>query len=222
MIEMFPPTYLYIKQHSVTGLKYLGKTINNPYKYNGSGKYWSKHIKKHGKEHVKTLWCKLFTDKEEISKIALALSEMYDIVDSLYWANMKLENGLDGLDSKSAKKYTKGIPKSDKHKKQLSLSLTGHAVTEETKKKLSFITMKLNSDGVCGFSLGHASKAGSIGGKSKSKVKVLSSNKNLEKTRELHKNSVWVKNEECKTHKRISKHFLDLYLEYGWIKGMYK
>jgi hypothetical protein len=48
------PTYLYIKQHSITGLKYFGKTTkSNPYKYNGSGKYWIRHINKNGKEHIK-------------------------------------------------------------------------------------------------------------------------------------------------------------------------
>jgi len=40
--------YLYLKTHNKTGLKYLGKTIQNPYKYQGSGEYWIPHIKKHG------------------------------------------------------------------------------------------------------------------------------------------------------------------------------
>ena len=36
------PTYLYIKQHSVTKLKYFGKTNSeDPIKYSGSGKYWT-------------------------------------------------------------------------------------------------------------------------------------------------------------------------------------
>ena len=29
------PTYIYIKQHLKTGLKYLGKTVKDPYKYLG-------------------------------------------------------------------------------------------------------------------------------------------------------------------------------------------
>ena len=41
--------YLYVKTHNVTGLKYLGQTSSNdPYKYQGSGKYWRLHLKKHG------------------------------------------------------------------------------------------------------------------------------------------------------------------------------
>ena len=39
--------YLYIKTHNVTGLKYLGKTTQDPYKYKGSGKRWTNHINKH-------------------------------------------------------------------------------------------------------------------------------------------------------------------------------
>lgn len=36
----FEPTYLYIKQHSITGKLYFGKTVKNPEKYNGSGSPW--------------------------------------------------------------------------------------------------------------------------------------------------------------------------------------
>ena len=41
---------LYVKTHQVTGLKYLGQTSkSDPHKYTGSGKYWLRHIKQHGK-----------------------------------------------------------------------------------------------------------------------------------------------------------------------------
>jgi hypothetical protein len=90
------PTYLYIKQHSITGLKYFGKTTNDPYTYNGSGVYWNDHIKKHGKEHIVTLWVSnLFHDKS-IVDYALHFSEENNIVESKEWANQKPENGLDG------------------------------------------------------------------------------------------------------------------------------
>lgn len=40
---------IYLKTHNVTGLKYLGYTRqSDPHKYQGSGKRWKKHIKKHG------------------------------------------------------------------------------------------------------------------------------------------------------------------------------
>jgi hypothetical protein len=105
-------TYLYIKQHSITGMKYFGKTTRDPYTYLGSGKYWKNHIKKYGVEHVKTIWVKLFTDEDELTRTAIALSEMYDVVDSPFWANLINENGLDGLP-------------------------TGHKHTNETRAKIS-------------------------------------------------------------------------------------
>lgn len=46
--------YLYVKQHSITGLKYFGKTVRDPNTYFGSGTYWNRHIDKHGREHVET------------------------------------------------------------------------------------------------------------------------------------------------------------------------
>jgi hypothetical protein len=90
------PTYLYIKQHSVTKKKYYGKTTKDPYTYNGSGPYWVKHINKHGKEHIVTLWVSELYYDTSIVDVALKFSADNDIVKSKEWANMKLENGLDG------------------------------------------------------------------------------------------------------------------------------
>lgn len=91
------PTFLYIKQHNITGLKYFGKTTErNPYAYLGSGKYWKKHINKHGTEHVITVWAHLFTDEQELIEYAKKFSKDNNIVDSTEWANLKEETGLDG------------------------------------------------------------------------------------------------------------------------------
>ena len=46
-------TYLYHKRHGITGLNYFGKTVRNPYKYNGSGLYWKRHLAQHGNYNVK-------------------------------------------------------------------------------------------------------------------------------------------------------------------------
>ena len=94
---IIPPTVLYIKQHSVTKLKYFGKTTKDPYKYNGSGKHWAPHIKKHGRKHIITTNVfGPFTNSIAISEFALAFSKDHNIVNSDLWANQKLENGLDG------------------------------------------------------------------------------------------------------------------------------
>lgn len=89
-------TRLYVKQHSVTGLLYFGKTTRDPLKYNGSGRYWSRHLRVHGKD-IKTLWVSnTFHSESDIEEFALLFSELHDIVKSSKWANEKPENGLDG------------------------------------------------------------------------------------------------------------------------------
>jgi hypothetical protein len=90
-------THLYIKQHSVTGLKYFGKTTKeDPVSYLGSGIHWKRHIKKHGTDHVKTLWYQSFQDEKSLVDYATKFSKENNIVESKEWANLKEENGLDG------------------------------------------------------------------------------------------------------------------------------
>ena len=91
----FSPTWLYIKQHNITGLKYFGKTISNPASYQGSGTYWSSHIKKHGRD-VTTIWTELFNDRDNLIEFAIFFSELHNIVKCDKWANLKQEDGLMG------------------------------------------------------------------------------------------------------------------------------
>lgn len=147
------PTYLYIKQHSVTGLKYYGKTTRDPYTYNGSGHHWLRHIKKHGKQFVETIWLsELYTDTS-IVEHALHFSHENDIVKSNDWANQKPENGLDGGTTKGSmsddgrdrisksrtgnSSWNKGVPMSEEQKKILSIANTGTIRSEESKQKQS-------------------------------------------------------------------------------------
>lgn len=97
MNKEFKPTFLYIKTHNKTGLKYFGKTTNqDPYKYKGSGTHWKRHIKKYGND-VTTEIIGLFTDKIWCMLYALEFSESNDIISSNEWANLKPENGSDGF-----------------------------------------------------------------------------------------------------------------------------
>lgn len=91
----FKPTYLYIKTHNITGLKYFGKTINDPYKYCGSGKRWLNHIRKHG-YHITTEILGYYTNKEECISAALHFSVINNISSSDEWANIIPENGING------------------------------------------------------------------------------------------------------------------------------
>ncbi len=94
----FKPTFLYIKEHTLTGKKYFGKTVRSDVeKYLGSGSYWKKHITKHGKEHVKTVWSCLFNSSDDCQEFAEFFSEFVGIVESDQWANQIPENGIDKL-----------------------------------------------------------------------------------------------------------------------------
>ena len=91
------PIFLYIKQHTITGLKYFGKTYKDPYVYMGSGHYWLRHIEKHGPEHVKTVWVsEPFTNKDDLVEFATFFSQTFNIVEDPSWANLMLENGING------------------------------------------------------------------------------------------------------------------------------
>ena len=89
--------YLYVKKHNKTGLKYFGKTTkNDPYRYNGSGTYWKRHLNVHGKD-ISTLEVWKFDNIDECVKFALDFSEKNNIVESKDWANLNIENGRDGV-----------------------------------------------------------------------------------------------------------------------------
>ena len=127
--EDFTPTFLYIKQHSVTGKLYFGKTVKDPEVYMGSGKHWTSHIKKHGREHIITLWYSLFLDRESCTQFALMFSEHQRIVESADWLNLMPENGLDG--------GCPGLILSEEHKQKISAAHKGKLFSEETRAKLS-------------------------------------------------------------------------------------
>ena len=148
--------YLYIKKHSITGLKYFGKTTKpDPYNYLGSGKYWTSHIKKHGKQFVETIKLWKFDSIEEASNFALNFSQQNNIVESEEWANLIPENAKDGWNgshTEQAKnqisKSLIGIKRSDETKLKQSKSLTGltrkrgterkkFTLSEETRMKMS-------------------------------------------------------------------------------------
>jgi hypothetical protein len=90
--------YLYMKTHNKTGLKYLGKTIRDPFVYKGSGTIWLSHIKKHGYD-ITTEILKICETNEEIKEWGLYYSELWNIVNdrdergNKTWANLKPEEG---------------------------------------------------------------------------------------------------------------------------------
>jgi hypothetical protein len=121
---VFIPTYLYVKHHTVTGMRYFGKTTRSEYillnKYNGSGKRWNLHINKHGKEYIVTEWYMLFTDKDSIKEFALFFSEIFNITKSDNWANIVPEDGLSGGNTGGNK-----LPRTQEQKDILSKARLG-------------------------------------------------------------------------------------------------
>ena len=84
--------YLYVKQHSVTGLKYFGVTQKrDPFRYTGSGVYWKRHLTKHGPRFITEVWG--FDTFESCQSFADIFSKTNNIVESLDWANLKTEDG---------------------------------------------------------------------------------------------------------------------------------
>jgi len=126
---------LYIKTHNKTGLKYFGKTVKDINKYQGSGKYWLRHIKKHGYDVTTKLYAEFNINDCNITDVSLDFSEENDIVKSKEWANLIFENGLDGgavrTGMRNSKEHNLAISKansrkhSDEHKRKNSESKKG-------------------------------------------------------------------------------------------------
>jgi hypothetical protein len=96
LLEAITPTRIYHKQCQNCGLNYLGKTTSEYVeKYEGSGKHWQRHLKKHNVKPIH-IWNSDWFYDTSIGEYALCLSEKLNIVESKEWANIKPENGLDG------------------------------------------------------------------------------------------------------------------------------
>jgi hypothetical protein len=121
--------YLYVKQHNLTGLKYLGKTTNSdPHAYPGSGIRWRKHLNKHGYNYTTTV-LRECQDTEELKFWGRYYSELWDVAESDAWANLKTEEGQGGELSEESRalisRKKKGIPKTSEHKEKISVTKKG-------------------------------------------------------------------------------------------------
>lgn len=86
------PVYLYVKTHDVTGLKYFGRTTEDPYRYSGSGAYWTRHLEEYG-NRVTTTVLGYYIDEDELRSAALEFSAKNRIATSTDWANLLPEDG---------------------------------------------------------------------------------------------------------------------------------
>ena len=124
--------FLYLKT-SPLGLKYLGKTTKDPYKYIGSGKIWKRHINKHKltNDDIKTEILFETKDLEEFKKIAVKISHELNIVESNEFANLIIEKG-DGGDTSNNIDYSNPIF----HNSNRANHLNGINLLEDERKKL--------------------------------------------------------------------------------------
>ena len=158
MTKLFLPTYLYIKTHNITGLKYFGKTTGNPYNYRGSGKYWIAHLKKHN-NNVTTEIIGYFDNKEECISVATKFSIDNDIVNAVnennkkIWANQIIENGTDGGVTRI------NFHHSDETRKLISEAHKGKTMSEAAKEKIRNARAKQTNIGMRGKILSQETKA---------------------------------------------------------------
>ena len=111
--------YLYLKTHNKTGLKYLGKTTQDPYNYLGSGRRWTKHLAKHGNDITTEILLET-KDSTELTKQGIYYSNLWNVVEDPNFANLKPETG-DGGDTSMTSAYKEGIKKRDTTGKKNSM-----------------------------------------------------------------------------------------------------
>jgi len=105
---------LYVKTHNTTGLKYLGKTKQNPYTYKGSGISWLHHIEENGYD-VTTEVLGFYETNLELAIAGRNYSDLHNVVESKEWANNIPETG-------GGPGQKKGYKFSEESKKKMSLA----------------------------------------------------------------------------------------------------
>ena len=122
--------YLYVKTHSKTGLKYLGKTTQDPYTYLGSGVDWKLHLKEQGVEHTTEILRECKSNKE-LNEWGRYYSKLFNVVESKDWANRIPETGGGWCDEEARKKISKSLTgfkrpaRTEEHRQALSESTKG-------------------------------------------------------------------------------------------------
>jgi len=115
-----------LKTHKITGLKYLCKTsTRNPFTYLGSGKYWKRHIKKHGTQIHTSILEECLT-RAELVMWGTFYSKLWNVVNSEDFANLVEERG-DGGPTMLGRRIT---PK-QAEKKQIALRSWWKKATKE-------------------------------------------------------------------------------------------
>lgn len=131
------PIHLYVKTHNKTGLKYFGKTTQDPYNYKGSGVYWMRHLNVHGND-VSTYVVGSYTNEDECKLVATQFSTDNNITESTEWANLRdetLTGGFDHIHKKNlSSEYMKKRWKDEEYRKQM-IKMSNSQWDEKSKKE---------------------------------------------------------------------------------------
>ena len=131
---------LMIKRCMATGLMYLCKTTAaDPYKYNGSGTWWKRHIKQHN-SWIVTCVIGEYGTAEDLTYWGLHYSTLFDVVNSPNWANLTEEKGSGGKigDGQLGKTWKiKDTSLMSQAKKQLYATERGRVVRDNHRRSVS-------------------------------------------------------------------------------------
>ena len=125
--------FVYITTNLINGKKYLGKHNGKNGGYLGSGKALKDAIKKYGQENFKKEIVQEFFSDKEAYEYEKQLSEKFNVVSDANWYNMMI--GGEGFQSGKLHPMFQ-IPKSEEHKKKLSLANQGKILSDEIKNKI--------------------------------------------------------------------------------------
>jgi hypothetical protein len=140
--------YLYVKEHKITKLKYFGFTTKrNPFKYKGSGLYWTRHLKKHG-SHFNTIEIWGFDNHDLCRDFAIKFSNENNISESTEWANLKTEDATNGGILGSISRAKIGSANKGRHKGKTYEEIHGAEKARELRKIRSEKTKGKNNKGV--------------------------------------------------------------------------
>ncbi len=207
---------LYVKEHNITGMKYLGKHDvgkQTVYDYSGSGIDWVPHLEQYGNDVTTHLVGKWNKNDPELKYVGLAISEMFDIVNSPEWANRKPENGHDGgfyFSPEDQSKYSK-LGAAAMLKKYPNGTMFGRKHSDKSKQLMREAAEQRGDDGVESMNTPKA-KQKRVTTFKKIRHQKGSANSQFG-TKVIHKEEKTI---------RIDKNKLSHYLNIGWKSGPYK
>lgn len=135
--------FLLLKQHKITGLKYLCKhygTKSSCELYPGSGTRWRSHLRKHGYDVKTTILYETICPKDFKNK-GVEYSKIYNVVSSKDFANLVPEDGSGGHQAMNTPEVRKKATQSLLQRRKL------HGLTEKEKNRTHILKHRIQQQG---------------------------------------------------------------------------